>query len=118
MSAAAAADAIVPARATADQRRGRNEAADRKTPAVAHEELRRVAVPAEETEQRARERDGKDRDHRSELRSEGPRERRGGDGGDAGGEPVHVVEQVDGVVDPAEPDDRRPWSARHASACS
>ena len=87
-----------------ERRARREEAADRQTAAVAHEDLRRIAVPREKSEERACERDEQGRSG-AKFGREHDRQRERGDRGDARRQAVHVVEQVDGVVDEAEPDD-------------
>ena len=88
-----------------DERGRRQHRADEEAPAVAHEQARRRPVPEQESEERAGERRQQDDHRRAELGPEQVGEEAGGDERHAGGQAVHVVEQVEGVADAGKPDD-------------
>ena len=84
--------------------RGEGEA-DEEAAAVAEEDRGRVEVVDEEPEEAPHE---GDEDEADEELAEDPgvhQQHQRGHEGDAGGEPVHVVEQVEGVRDAHHPDD-------------
>ena len=87
------------------ERRAGQEEADEHRAAVAHEDGRRVRIVHQESQQPGPE----DGEHqglgRLSVAQEGERQEGGGDRGDAGRQPVHVVEQVDGVGDTDQPEE-------------
>ena len=109
-------EASAPLARSGQQGRACEEEADEHRAAVAHEDRGRVRVVAEEAQESRRERGERGGlDHLpvgGEVR--GDEDRR--DGRDAGGQPVHVVEEVDGVRDPDEPEDRHDQGDRRAPA--
>ena len=94
-------------RPASDQAEAADEDPDEEAAGVAHEDRGRVEVVDEEAEEGADDDGGERRAFRIAVRDVEHQPEPGGERSDAGGQPVHVVEEVDGVGDPDDPDQRQ-----------
>ena len=97
----------MPARAAADlikQHRACQKEPDEHRPAVAHKDRRRVEIEDQKPDQSADQaRTSAANSFVSPFAAKFERQRNGRDRRDAGGEAVHVIEQIDGVGDADQP---------------
>ena len=91
-------------RADFQAERGHEESQEHR-PAIAHENFGGIEIPAQKTERGAERSSAERADESLTVHGGGNGEEAGGDGGDAGAEPVHVIENAEGGGDADHPHD-------------